>query len=295
MKSWYIKIGLTILAVGYLLHWLAPQKIFETIRTGNALYFLAACALVPVFILLKSIKWHLMARHAGAQESFSTSSRALLVGLGFGLFTPGRAGELMRVQPYESVSKVTLGGLVIVDRLIDLITILFLSAYFFADKVHVLVLFSALAANLALLYSLRNVVAFYKVLPRSWESRGFYRFLAKIGLCSASLTPSKVTLYASISFVIWFVLMIQFYFVINMFQRCEFSTIVETLPVIQFTNLLPITIGGLGVREALSIYVMRPFNIGEQVAAIGAFSIFFINIAIPGLVGLAIFGFSRRV
>jgi uncharacterized membrane protein YbhN (UPF0104 family) len=66
------------------------------------------------------------------------------------------------------------------------------------------------------------------------------------------------------------------------------------MPVIQFTNLLPVTIGGLGVREALSVYVLAPFGVQEPVAAIAALSIFVFDIALPGLIGLGLFALARR-
>ena len=65
-----------------------------------------------------------MARYAGAQENFFTSLKAMLIGLGFSILHQ-QGGEILRVKYYNSVDKIMLGGLVVVDRLIDLITILF--------------------------------------------------------------------------------------------------------------------------------------------------------------------------
>jgi uncharacterized membrane protein YbhN (UPF0104 family) len=236
-----------------------------------------------------------MIRHAGADEKFLISVQAMLIGLGFGLFTPGRAGEIMRVQSYQSIDKVTIGGLVVLDRVIDLITILFLSVFFFLDKVSEFILVCCATANLALLYCLRYLVKFHVILPRNWVSTGLiYQFLVKIGLCSSILSPFKVTLYSGISLTIWIVLMFQFYFLINMYQPCEFKVIFSSFPVIQLSNLLPITVGGIGVRESLAVYIMQPFNIAAQVAVIGAFSLYLIDIAIPGVIGLVLFAVIRN-
>ena len=276
------------------MHWLVPGRLLETLREGDVVALAIAISLVPLFICLKSSKWHLMARDAGATEDFQTSCRAVLVGLGFGIFTPGRAGELMRAKPYASVSKVTLAGLVVVDRLIDLITVVCLSALFFVDRVHPILLWTALGANVLALFSLKYVLQIHRLLPATWGGPRLHETLAKIGAGSAALNPGRVMVYATMSFVIWFVVITQFHFFLNMYQRCDFAVALVTMPVIQFTNLLPITIGGLGVREALSVYVLGPFGVQEPVAAIAALSIFVFDIALPGLIGLGLFALSRR-
>jgi uncharacterized membrane protein YbhN (UPF0104 family) len=292
--GWYAKIGLTVGALAWLMHWLVPAKLLETLQEGDGGALAIGISLVPLFICLKSSKWHVMAKHAGATEDFRTSCRAVLVGLGFGIFTPGRAGELMRAKPYASVSKVTLAGLVVVDRLIDLITVVCLSALFFVDRVHPILLWTAFGANVLALFSLKFVLQVHRLLPAGWGGHRLNETLSKIGAGSVALTPRRVMTYAAISFVIWFVVIIQFHFFLNMYQRCDFAVALITMPVIQFTNLLPVTIGGLGVREALSVYVLAPFGVQEPVAAIAALSIFVFDIALPGLIGLGLFALARR-
>ena len=291
--TWYAKIGLTVAALAWLMHWLVPRKLLQTLQEGDVGALAIAIFLVPAFIWLKSSKWHLMARDAGATESFQTSCRAVLVGLGFGIFTPGRAGELMRAKPYASISKVTLAGLVVVDRLIDLITVVILSALFFVDHMHPVFLWMALGVNVVALFSLRYVLQVHRLLPKGLAAHRLQEILVKIGAGSCALTPRRVMAYATISFAIWFVVITQFYFFLNMYQRCDFKVALVTMPIIQFTNLVPVTIGGLGVREALSVYVLRPFGVQEPVAAIAALSVFVFDIALPGLVGLGLFALSR--
>lgn len=296
-KIFYIKITLTIVLIAYLIHSIGLSKIYQTISTGNASYFFIASLFIPIFVLIKTFKWHLMARYAGAQENFFTSLKAMLIGLGFSIFTPARAGEILRVKYYNSVDKIMLGGLVVVDRLIDLITILFLCIYFLSGQFGVLPLILILFINsilLLLLLQLKYVVYIYKLIPVKYRSDKINNFFEKLGTCSKALSPINIIIFSGISFFNWLIITLQFYFLINMYHSSKFEVALASLPVIQLTNLVPITIAGLGVRENLSVLVMKTYNIPNEVAALGAFSLYMTDVLIPGIIGLILFGSKRN-
>ena len=79
-----------------------------------------------------------------------------------------------------------------------------------------------------------------------------------------------------------------------MYHSSKFEVALASLPVIQLTNLVPITIAGLGVRENLSVLVMKTYNIPNEVAALGAFSLYMTDVLIPGIIGLILFGSKRN-
>lgn len=296
-KIFYIKITLTIVLIAYLIHSIGLSKIYQTISTGNASYFFIASLFIPIFVLIKTFKWHLMARYAGAQENFFTSLKAMLIGLGFSIFTPARAGEILRVKYYNSVDKIMLGGLVVVDRLIDLITILFLCIYFLSGQFGVLPLILILFINsilLLLLLQLKYVVYIYKLIPVKYRSDKIYKFFEKLAACSGALSPINIIIFSGISFFNWLIITLQFYFLINMYHSSKFEVALASLPVIQLTNLVPITIAGLGVRENLSVLVMKTYDIPNEVAVLGAFSLYMTDVLIPGIIGLILFVSKRN-
>lgn len=296
-KIFYIKITLTIALIAYLIHSIGFLKIYQTISTGKASYFFIASLFIPIFVLIKTFKWHLMARYAGAQENFFTSLKAMLIGLGFSIFTPGRAGEILRVKYYNSVDKIMLGGLVVVDRLIDLITILFLCIYFLSNQFGVFPIILIFLINsflLLLLLRLKYVIYIYKLIPVRYRSDKTYNFFEKIGTCSKALNPGNMIILSGISFLNWLIIILQFYFLINIYHSSKFEVALASLPVIQLTNLVPITIAGLGVRENLSVFVMKTYNVPNEVAALGAFSLYMTDVLIPGITGLILFSSKRN-
>jgi hypothetical protein len=68
----------------------------------------------------------------------------------------------------------------------------------------------------------------------------------------------------------------------------------SALPLIQISNLIPITIAGIGVRENLSVIVLSIYGVPEQVSAVCSFSLYLIDIMLPGIIGLVLFGFERK-
>ena len=268
---------------------------FETIITGNINKFLLACSMIPLFLCLKVLKWHLMIRDAGAKEDFSTSIKAVLFGLGFGIFTPARAGEIMRVSCYSSINKIMTGGLVVVDRLIDLITILLLGTYFVLQHFGFFYASNLFLLNIILLLILGRALNIHKYFPSKHKDTKFYRFIEKIGEGSKILTTRNLVIYSGISILNWMLVILQFYLLLNMYYFSTINVAISSLPIIQLSNLIPVTIAGIGLRENLSIYILQIYAIPNQVAALSAFILYFIDIFIPGLIGLLVFGLRRSI
>ncbi len=293
----FLRITISILLVTYLIYSVGFLNIYHTIVQGDSWYFLYAITIIPIFILIKTYKWHIIARSLGAQEGFWISLIAVLTGLGFGVFTPARAGEIMRVNYYKSVDKVMLGSLIVADRLIDLITILVLCIYFIVLNLNLvwalIIVFINCLAVLFLLH-VRNTIEILNLLPAKLRSDTVSSILEKIGTASVILTPNSIARFSGLSLINWLFVILQFYFILNMFHICAFNVAFASLPIIQLSNMLPITIAGIGVRENLSVFVMKVYGVPSQVAAIGAFFLFVFDILIPGITGLIFFGLRRK-
>jgi glycosyltransferase 2 family protein len=292
-----IKICLTILIVWYLLEQLPLEKMHQTICNGNIKYLVISFIFVPLFILVKALKWHLIVRNAGATEGFGLSIKAILVGLGFGIITPGRAGEVARAQFYKSTDKYVVSILVFTDRIIDLLTILIFCNYYFFNSFDGKYFFIALFLNLSgivLICFSRFYNRFLKLLIYKIDVGFIKKIATKFLLATESLNLENIIKYSSISIVIWIISIIQFFFIVSAFQNFTLIGAVESYPVIQLSNLIPVTIMGLGIREGLSVIVLNKFEINENVAVLASFLGYFINIFLPAILGLIIFGFSGK-
>ena len=101
------------------------SALMETAAQARVELLLAAIALVFATYFLKALRWHTMIRAMGSQQSFAQSWRIYLLGLFFGLITPGKLGEFGKVAYLrrDGISTKLGCALVILDRIADVITI----------------------------------------------------------------------------------------------------------------------------------------------------------------------------
>src|SRR5438876_11645799 len=78
----------------------------------------------------------------------------------------------------------------------------------------------------------------------------------------------------------------QFYVLLRPYAQLPVAAVVLTFSIMILSNLLPITIGGLGVREALSVLILRRYGGSEAGGVDAAFLSFLPNTVLPGGVGL---------
>jgi hypothetical protein len=72
----------------------------------------------------------------------------------------------------------------------------------------------------------------------------------------------------------------------DVFEDVAVLTMIICFPLVMLVNSVPVTIGGLGVREGASVLFFSQFAVQESSALGAALLLFAINILIPGLCGL---------
>jgi uncharacterized membrane protein YbhN (UPF0104 family) len=104
----------------------------------------------------------------------------------------------------------------------------------------------------------------------------------------ASLSPRVTTIFLSLTVAAFVVVLLQFAVILLSWRGWSPDIVILTFPLVILTNVLPITIGGLGVREAASAILLSHFGVPPSEAALAAFLMFGINTALPGLLGAAL-------
>jgi hypothetical protein len=61
---------------------------------------------------------------------------------------------------------------------------------------------------------------------------------------------------------------------------------VVSIPLILFSNLIPITYAGLGLREKFAIEVLAKYDISSETAITVSLTVFIFNVLLPALIGL---------
>jgi uncharacterized protein (TIRG00374 family) len=130
--SWQALV-IAVLTVGLLALFLRSvdlRKAWEALLNAHLLWIAAAIGTTLVTYLLRSWRWQVLLEPIGA-VSFRSSFRATVIGFAGNLLLPARAGELIRayvIGHHERVNVASAFATVIVERLLDLVTVLLLFA-----------------------------------------------------------------------------------------------------------------------------------------------------------------------
>jgi hypothetical protein len=60
------------------------------------------------------------------------------------------------------------------------------------------------------------------------------------------------------------------------------------MALVTLANSIQVTLAGLGVREGLAAYLLATAGIGLAASLVAAFGLFFLNLLLPSLAGLAV-------
>jgi uncharacterized protein (TIRG00374 family) len=279
LKHPAVKIIFSFAVIGLLLHWLPVTEIWENIRE---LSFYSWLFVFVGFIFghcLGALKWRMLINLEGRKLPVSTATRFYFTGLFANLFLPSLAGgDIVKAGlaiQYKKEKGVTIFG-TFTDRLIDTASVVFIivvAALFSpsfiseSDQRIVFIMFILLAA-------ISLTILVLMMLPVHRISNNRLRiFLQKIRKVFSSVV--KKPLKPAIAFLLS--LTIQSIFILLTVYLASIISIHLPLivwflvwPLAKLTALLPISLGGIGVREAaLAILLGRLSVPATEAVALG--------------------------
>jgi uncharacterized protein (TIRG00374 family) len=251
---------------------------------------LAALALSLAAYLGRAVRWVHLLRHGGVRIGIADAYRITLVGIFYGLLTPGRVGELGRAWHLDLPRAHTLPS-VIWDRLTDVLLLELLS----------IPAFLALGSwRGALLWTYLAVVAATLALVLALDSARMLRWLARVAPWAAARLDAwrggATGMLRSVPFargMLWglFFYAVSFagaFLLLSALVPGRAPALLLVLPVIILLGNLPLTFGGLGLREQVA--AMAFGGLGAPASAGPVFSLlwFLIITVTPALIGFAI-------
>jgi|TARA_B100001971_G_C18239078_1_gene569486 uncharacterized membrane protein YbhN (UPF0104 family) len=270
-----MKIVITILLVFLIFLKVDVNKVVGSLLNIELRYLVTAFVLAMMVVALRIYRWYYLIKK-DTNVSFRTAFVSYLAGLTTAIITPLRIGELTRVLYIKNQSKVKLVKFVLIDKFFDLfvIFILFVLGLSYIDLRFLLL---AMVLSVVLVLFFRNI------------RKMNFPFKAKVlELVDGFRLVNRKTVFNCLlltlaSFIIY---IMQFYVLVLSFEDVSFIAVFFVVPIIVLSNILPITIGGIGVREWVSIFVFSFFGVSEIAALSSAFLAFVLTLLIPSILGL---------
>jgi uncharacterized protein (TIRG00374 family) len=287
----------------FILYRIDLSRLAETIAAIRPHFVLAALLLYPCLILLKTWRWRLLLRQQGVNYGLGSAFVAYNSSLAVGYVTPGRLGEFVKALYLRQDEGLPLGyafSSVLLDRILDLYLLLMTAGlgivlvaapgYLFAPSLFVLAA-AALGPLVVLVPSVsRRLTALVtratsrlmggslgEQLNRSLAS--FQRGMEQL-VTPRLLVPLVCTVVAYLVF----------------YSQCYLGALALGLPVAYLYTaycvslasllaLLPVSISGLGVREATFIALLSPLGIAAEAAVTYSLLILLVFNVFGGAIG----------
>jgi len=269
--------------------------------------FLLCCALIVngIAIVVKSFKWKLIVSTLKKEISLSLSIRAFLIGFSFSVLTPAKLGDFVRAF-YIRDEQCTLGkalSSVVTDRLIDIVTLFsfaFIGILIYSFVFHREILSVSLLVVLALSIASAVYIVTRKDLL-TWLLRPFFNIFIPhhhkktvseyyhdffSGLSVFFQNKKIFFLVIIVGIVSWFPPIVYAWLLaLSLGISVELTFFVLVIPIISLLDLLPISISGIGTRDAALIFLFGLQGIPPESAVAFSLLYLFMSYWLVALVG----------
>ncbi len=302
-----IKAVLSISIIGFLLVYAGADKILPLLASSDPYWMALALLMTPACFILRFVRWDMLVRLSGKRLPFLSISSTYLIGAFFGMVTPSKIGELVKFHylSKQGMPKGSAFSLSIFDRVFDIVVV----AAFAVPSVFLIsggvglfgpsvVVFIILLA--AAFYSVINRKIFMRVtgfvmshtkaltkamhIKQDVTEKNFEEFYAPLRAMKAR--PLLLLLIAAMSVLIWVSVFFQIYFIMEALgypvsmAYCLASVCIGTI-----IGLIPITISGIGTRDAVVVAIFSAAGISGSVALLSSLLYMFIGMVAPSILG----------
>lgn len=283
-----IRLFLTIALLVFIFNKVSPNSVWQVLVTANRSYILLAGMLLFPYILLKSYKWYLLIRDLRSKNTFWDIMRLYFRETSLTL-TPSWINKAMTVAKLKG-GKLKSRSVGFIDKISEFWIVIFfvlLGGQKLLTGYNSIYIILALAAILLCLYQFRH---FNNVITRFVPFEFLRAILRSFTLVSWPLSNIILIL----SFLTILVYSLEAYLLLSAFQPIAVTTILLVFPLILLTNLVPVTIGSLGIREGVAIYLLSQFSVPAGVAVSVSLLLFLFDTVIPGILGSLFFPFQSK-
>lgn len=298
LRKWVWYVLSLLLAAGILALLLSRQdwpKLARLVRDVDWRFLLATAGVGAIYWLVRVARWRWMTRREGSPIGWPKAWLSMLAGLGVGLITPLRSGEVVRPLFIPKGARVRLAGWVVIERMFDLAGVLTLCVLglvymVFAQGVSLtggpVSPWVLLAVPLLLATALAVPVVIHVRPERLW--RLLARLLPKKAreLAEVRLTGRELAAFLAVSCVGESLSVLTVFLCLRAFGDMPLIAACSLSPLVMLHNLLPATPGGFGVREAVAVSVFGFFGYGSEQIVAGYLANPIIVLVIPGVVGI---------
>ncbi len=295
-----LKIGLGVFLILYLLSQLEMPQLVDTLKEANLNYFLLSTLVFLITIKIQALRLYVLLKDYNIP--IVRIIKILYISILFNNFLPGSSGgDAYKIAYlYRGHKKKDLGKaftLIMVERIVGLLVIIiaaFLYTLFIGDKI--LELFQVKSIDYGSLSTLAILfVAFFcialLVLSRMKTLKNKIRvFISQCKDTLVSFSKNLIINVVIVSILAQISRMLGFWLLLCAVNICDFHflDLILVIAIVSIASLIPISIGGLGIREGVMAATLIALGVPNY-AAITSSILGRLTIWLQALIGGVVF------
>jgi len=304
-KLWKFVPIIGLLLFVYIIYSIGFEKIANAFVLIPLHIYIIATLPVIIRVLIYGYKWQYISKKQNINLNFIFYLKITLVSMFYSLVTPGGLGWHIRILYLQKKSKIPIEKC-ITNSLLDSVTgsIVGLSLAFIGSLV-LFNYFPGLSPIFLILLSI-NVLGFVlfikkrrgsklfnifikPIIPRKYRERfdksidAFYKDIPRL---------RDLIIPILIELIVWIIIASEVYiiglaFSIDSYISFPVFILIHTISIVAI-GLLPISIGGLGIREGTFVFLLMAFGVNQEVAFVISLTGLIVKLLIPSIIGMII-------
>lgn len=269
-----------VLSITVLIFYLLFTKIdfysvVSVLLSSNPPWLVIALILSLSSVTISAKRWQTLLKKLGYNFQYKESFYLILGALPLASITPLKMGDAIKAYYLKGKipSSKTIGAIV-TERTFDILclTLFSLIGMIFYKKYELASIVFIILVCIAVIFILAHFT-FRLPIKNSWNER-IQSLLLLLGLLTRHKTAFCLVFFYSL--LIWFISIAQtltFFYAVGINVPLLFT--IANIPIAIFIGLIPITLGGMGTRDAAIIFLFSEFASPEKLLGVGIlFSIF---------------------
>lgn len=246
------------------------RSVVQILSNANLFYVLASILVLALIIPITVFRWQIILKITGHSLPFWRCFNIFMAALPLTSISPSKSGDVVKAYYLKDefpMSKTI--GTVYTERIFDLFSLIFLSfagSLVYKNMEYLIILTPALLI-VTLLFITPNANLRIPIIKDSWNSK-----LQNIVLSMRSLTRRKkeflvVTLLSLMSWMLVVFQTMLFFFALGIDIPYIFT--MANIPIAIFIGMIPVTLGGMGTRDAAIIFLFSNYATSSELLGVG--------------------------
>lgn len=289
----FIFLLIVTLSIFYLIFtYINPVLIIQVLSKADSFYVLLSLSVFAIGMPIVVLRWQIILHNIGYSITFWRCFNIVMAALPLTSITPSKSGDMVRAYYVKDEIPMTkMIGTVFTERIFDLFSLLLLSIIgsIFYFRIELLIFFVVALFMFAVLMIIPSTNVRLPFIDDSWNDK-LQNTMLSMKLLSSNRDAFLSVL--SLSLVSWLLAVFQsmlFFYALKI--NVPFIFTMTNMPIAILIGLLPVTLGGMGTRDAAIIFLFSEYATPSELLGVGIlFS--FMRYWLASLIGIP---FMRRM